>query len=492
MSTKETSSIDKFADEIIKFDNSYQELDRIYLINRIRSLVGDECDINGKSLLELRDALIQTAIKNKKIEDTATDKEILGDQLMNLLTPMPSYINQKFWNLYQKSPIDATNYFYDLSRKNDYIKTRAIAKNLSFETKTDYGNLEITVNLSKPEKDPKAIAAARNQVQNGYPKCQLCMENEGYLGRLGYPARSNHRIIRFTLSGETWGFQYSPYAYFTEHAIFLAKTHRPMIINQHTFSNLLEIVKQFPQYFVGSNADLPIVGGSMLTHDHYQGGRHQFPMMKAPITKEIKLPFENVYGGIVKWPLSDIRLISDDPDQLVKAATLIHNTWMNYSDESVDIRAYVNGTRHHTVTPIAYRDGDNYIMDIVLRDNQTSVKYPDGIFHPHKQYQHIKKENIGLIEVMGRAILPARLKSELVEVEKYLLNESNDIAQYHKKWADELKSRYSFTAENVEDIVNSETGLVFSHVLENAGVYKWDETGQAAFDKFIASLNVVK
>lgn len=492
MSTKETDSIDKFAGEIIDFDNNYQELDRIYLINRIRSLVGDKCDINGKSLLGLRDALIQTAIKNGKIEDTPTDKEILGDQLMNLLTPTPSYINQKFWNLYQNSPQDATNYFYNLSRKNDYIKTRAIAKNLSFETQTEYGNLEITVNLSKPEKDPKAIAAARNQVQNGYPKCQLCMENEGYLGRLGYPARSNHRIIRFTLSGETWGFQYSPYAYFTEHAIFLAKTHRPMIINQHTFSNLLEIVKQFPQYFVGSNADLPIVGGSMLTHDHYQGGKHQFPMMKAPIVKKIQLPIDNVSGGIVKWPLSDIRLTSDDPDQLVKAATLIHNTWMNYSDESVDIRDHVNGTRHHTVTPIAYRDGANYVVDIVLRDNQTSDKYPDGIFHPHKQYQHIKKENIGLIEVMGRAILPARLKSELVEVEKYLLKQPNDIAQYHKEWATELQDKYEFTKDNVEDIVNKETGLVFSHVLENAGVYKWDDKGQNAFDKFVDCLNVVK
>lgn len=486
------SAIDKFVDATINADNNYQELDRIYLINRVRALVGDECDINGKNLLATRDALIQTAIKNKKITDNQTDKEILSDQLMDLYTPTPSYINHKFWNLYQQSPEAATKYFYELSCKNDYIKTQAIAKNISYKTPTDYGDLEITINLSKPEKDPKAIAAAGKQVQNGYPKCQLCMENEGYLGRLGYPARSNHRIIRFMLGGETWGFQYSPYAYFTEHAIFLSHIHRPMVINQHTFSNLLEIIKQFPQYFVGSNADLPIVGGSMLSHDHYQGGRHIFPMMKAPIVKNIDLPIKNVTAGIVKWPLSDIRLISDDPEQLIEAATLIHDHWKSYSDESVDIRAYTDGVRHHTVTPIAYRKDDKYILDIVLRDNQTSTQYPDGIFHPHKQYQHIKKENIGLIEVMGRAILPARLKTELVEVKKYLLNQENHMADYHKIWADSLKGKYEFNSKNVEDIVDQEAGLVFSHVLENAGVYKWTDQGQRAFDKFIKSLNEVK
>ncbi|WP_125587810.1 UDP-glucose--hexose-1-phosphate uridylyltransferase [Companilactobacillus jidongensis] len=486
------NAIDKFVDVIISSDNNYQELDRIYLINRVRALVGDECTLNGKNLLVVRDALIQTAIQNQKITNTPTEKEILSDQLMDLYTPTPSEVNQKFWNLYQKNPESATNYFYELSRKNDYIKTKAIAKNISYTTATDYGDLEITINLSKPEKDPKAIAEASVQTQNGYPKCQLCMENEGYLGRLGYPARSNHRIIRFMLGGETWGFQYSPYAYFTEHAIFLSHIHRPMIINQHTFNNLLEITKQFPQYFVGSNADLPIVGGSMLSHDHYQGGRHEFPMMKAPIVKKINLPINNVEAGIVKWPLSDIRLISDTPEQLIKAATLIHKHWKSYSDASVDVRAYTDDISHHTVTPIAYRKDDQYVLDIVLRDNQTSAKYPDGIFHPHKQYQHIKKENIGLIEVMGRAILPARLKAELIEVEKYLLDQPNKMAEYHHQWADQLKQKYELTSENVEDVVNTETGLVFSHVLENAGVYKWDDQGRKAFDKFINSLNEVK
>ncbi|WP_125567647.1 UDP-glucose--hexose-1-phosphate uridylyltransferase [Companilactobacillus insicii] len=485
------NAIDKFVDAIINSDNNYQELDRIYLINRVRALVGDKCDLNGKNLLATRDALIQTAIQNKKIENNQTDKEILSDQLMDLYTPTPSFINQKFWNLYQESPEAATDYFYQLSQKNDYIKTKAIAKNISYKTPTEYGDLEITINLSKPEKDPKAIAAAGKQTQTGYPKCQLCMENEGYLGRLGYPARSNHRIIRFMLGGETWGFQYSPYAYFTEHAIFLSHIHRPMVINKHTFNNLLEIVREFPQYFVGSNADLPIVGGSMLSHDHYQGGRHTFPMMKAKIVKKINLPIDDVSAGIVKWPLSDIRLSSDDPEKLVEATSLIHNHWMSYSDENVDIRAYTNGVRHHTVTPIAYRQNNNYVMDIVLRDNQTSKEFPDGIFHPHKQFQHIKKENIGLIEVMGRAILPARLKSELGEVEKYLLNQPNNIAEYHKDWANELRSKYQFTNDNVEKIVDQEAGIVFSHVLENAGVYKWNEQGKQAFDKFINSLNEV-
>jgi len=479
------SCVDKFVDKIIASDNDYQELDRIYLYNRICALVGDD---NHQADDYVKTALIETAIKNQKIDGSQTSKEILNDQLMDFVTPLPSKVNEKFWNLYQESPEKATNYFYKLSQDNDYIKTKAIAKNISYPVKTNYGDLEITINLSKPEKDPKAIAAAGKKVQNGYPKCQLCMENEGYLGRLGYPARSNHRVIRFTLGGQTWGFQYSPYAYFSEHAIFLNRIHQPMVINQHTFNNLLEIIRIFPQYFVGSNADLPIVGGSMLSHDHYQGGRHDFPMMKAPIERPIEIPVDNVKAGIVKWPLSTIRLTSNDPEELVKAATLVHENWMNYTDESVDVRAYTNETRHHTVTPIAYRKGVDYVLDIVLRDNQTSAKYPDGIFHPHQDVQHIKKENIGLIEVMGRAILPARLKDELKEVERYLLKQPNKMAAYHKTWADKLQAKYDFNDDNVSEIVAEETGLVFGRVLEDAGVFKWNNQGQAAFDKFIESL----
>lgn len=480
------SCVDQFVDLIVDSDNDYQELDKTYLYNRICALVGDD---NHQTDDNIKTALIKTAIKNGKIEDNQTEKEILNDQLMNFVTPLPSKVNAKFWNLYQKSPETATNYFYKLSQDNDYIKVKAIAKNISYQVKTDYGNLEITINLSKPEKDPKTIALAGKQKQTGYPKCQLCMENEGYLGRLGYPARSNHRIIRFTLGGQTWGFQYSPYAYFSEHAIFLNKIHQPMIINQHTFNNLLEIIKIFPQYFVGSNADLPIVGGSMLSHDHYQGGRHQFPMMKAKIDRDISLPVKNVKAGIVKWPLSTIRLTSDNPEQLVAAATLIHENWKNYSDETVDVRAFTDKTRHHTVTPIAYKVDDNYVLDIVLRDNQTSKEFPDGIFHPHQDVQHIKKENIGLIEVMGRAILPARLKDELKEVERYLLKQPNQMAEYHKAWADKLQEKYDFNEDNVSEIVDKETGLVFGRVLEDAGVFKWDQQGQEAFDKFIGSLS---
>lgn len=479
------SCVDQFVDQIIAGDNDYQALDRIYLYNRICALVGDD---HHQTDDDLKTALIKTAIVNQRIEDNQTAKEILNDQLMDFVTPLPSKVNQKFWNLYQQSPETATNYFYQMSQNNDYIKTKAIAKNISYTVKTDYGDLEITINLSKPEKDPKAIAAAGKQVQNGYPKCQLCLENEGYLGRLGYPARTNHRIIRFTLGGQTWGFQYSPYTYFNEHAIFLNRIHQPMVINQHTFNNLLEITRIFPQYFVGSNADLPIVGGSMLSHDHYQGGRHDFPMMKAPIDHDIEMPVDGVKAGIVKWPMATIRLVSDDAEALVTAATLIHNNWMNYSDETVNIKAFTNETRHHTVTPIAYRQGTHYVMDIVLRDNQTSAQYPDGIFHPHQDVQHIKKENIGLIEVMGRAILPARLKVELKEVERYLLKRPNQMAEYHKTWADKLQSKYQFTDENVAEIVEKETGLVFARVLEDAGVFKWNTQGQQAFDKFIGSL----
>lgn len=480
------SCVDQFVDLIVNSDNDYQELDKTYLYNRICALVGDD---NHQTDDDIKTALIKTAIKNGKIEDNQTAKEILNDQLMDFVTPLPSKVNAKFWNLYQKSPETATNYFYKLSQDNDYIKVKAIAKNISYQVKTDYGNLEITINLSKPEKDPKAIALAGKQKQTGYPKCQLCMENEGYLGRLGYPARSNHRIIRFTLGGQTWGFQYSPYAYFSEHAIFLNKVHQPMVINQHTFNNLLEIIRIFPQYFVGSNADLPIVGGSMLSHDHYQGGRHQFPMMKAKIDRAIPLPIKDVKAGIVKWPLSTIRLTSADPEQLVAAATLIHENWKNYSDETVDVRAFTEGVRHHTVTPIAYKNGENYVLDIVLRDNQTSKEFPDGIFHPHQDVQHIKKENIGLIEVMGRAILPARLKDELKEVERYLLKQPNQMADYHKTWADQLQKKYDFNGDNVSEIVDKETGLVFGRVLEDAGVFKWNIQGQKAFDKFIGSLS---
>ncbi|WP_125710287.1 UDP-glucose--hexose-1-phosphate uridylyltransferase [Companilactobacillus zhongbaensis] len=488
------TTVDKFVQQVIDSPSDFSPLDQIYIQNKVFGLVGDDNAVESSSdeLVDLTDALVQTAVNNGKIEDSQSDKDILADQLMDLVTPLPSELNHTFWDKYEEDPEKATNYFYELSKKNDYIKTRAIAKNIEFAGKTDFGDLEITINLSKPEKDPKAIAAARNQPQNGYPLCQLCMENEGYKGRLGYPARSNHRIVRMTIGGNTWGFQYSPYAYFGEHSIFLDKVHRPMVIDRQTFTNLLDIVQQFPHYFVGSNADLPIVGGSMLSHEHYQGGRHDFPMMKAPIEKSIDLGVEGVEAGIVKWPMSTIRLTGQNPSQLIEAATQIHNFWKDYSDESVDVRAYTDGQRHHTTTPIAYKRGDKYVLDIVLRDNQTSEQYPDGIFHPHQDVQHIKKENIGLIEVMGRAILPARLKDELHEVENYLLNRHNQIAEIHQPWADALKEQYEFTDDNVKQIVDQEVGKVFGRVLEDAGVFKWDDQGKQAFDRFIEAIKANK
>ncbi|WP_280948700.1 UDP-glucose--hexose-1-phosphate uridylyltransferase [Lactiplantibacillus plantarum] len=485
------TSLDQFVTAVIASPSQYTELDRIYVHNRVLGLVGegDPIAASDDQLTSLTDALVKTAIQNGKIEATQSDEDILADQLMDLVTPLPSVLNQRFWDKYQVSPQTATDYFFNLSKANDYIKTRAIAKNVVFPAKTPFGDLEITINLSKPEKDPKAIAAARNQPQDGYPLCQLCMQNEGYLGRLGYPARSNHRIIRLTLGGNTWGFQYSPYAYFNEHSIFLDQEHRPMVINRQTFTNLLEIVQQFPHYFVGSNADLPIVGGSMLSHEHYQGGRHEFPMMKAPIARTIDLGIAGVKAGIVKWPMSTIRLTSRDLVALTDAAVKIHETWKNYSDESVDVRAYTDGTRHHTTTPIARKVGDDYVLDIVLRDNQTSAEFPDGIFHPHQDVQHIKKENIGLIEVMGRAILPARLKTELAEVGKYLLDQPNQMVAMHQAWADQLKATNTITADNVTTVIDTAVGNVFARVLADAGVFKWDDAGEAAFDRFVAAMH---
>lgn len=476
----------------------WMDMDRIYLQNRLLALIGEDAlgetivQMPQHSSLELLDLLLEKAIENQVIEDTVAEKEILTGQLMDLLTPPPSVVNALFAQHYAKEPQEATDYFFELCKNNDYIKTRAIAKNIIFPVETEYGELEITINLSKPEKDPKQIAAERNQAPAtvAYPKCMLCMENEGYQGRINYPARTNHRIIRMNLDGESWGFQYSPYAYYNEHCIILSEEHRPMKISKETFKRLLRIIEVLPHYFVGSNADLPIVGGSILSHDHYQGGRHVFAMEKAPIEKEFSLDgFADVSAGIVKWPMSVIRLQSKNTGELVEAADFIYKQWQDYSDPSVQVSAYSeDGTPHHTVTPIARRRGDLFEMDLVLRDNNVSEEHPDGIFHPHKDVQHIKKENIGLIEVMGLAVLPPRLATELVEVEKYLLDEENQIADYHVEWADTLKSTHTFPKENAKEILYNEVGLVFARVLEDAGVFKRNEEGQAAFQRFLDKL----
>lgn len=411
---------------------------------------------------------------------------------MDLITPIPSVLNQRFNEMYAQDKKRAIADFYELSKANDYVKTKAIAKNIYFKTPTDYGNLEITINLSKPEKDPKQIALAKKLAPSGYPLCQLCMENEGYYGRVDHPARTNHRIVRFNLGEEVWGFQYSPYAYFNEHCIFLDGKHEPMVISKETFSNLLEIVEKFPGYFAGSNADLPIVGGSILTHEHYQGGRHVFAMEEAPVEKSFRFAgFENVSAGIVKWPMSVIRLNGSDKAELVALSAKILDSWRKYSDEKVNVKAFDGDVLHHTITPIARMKNGNYELDLVLRDNQTSEEYPDGIFHPHKDVQHIKKENIGLIEVMGLAILPPRLKDELAEVGKHILGTSNEMKEYHRVWADEIKQNHpEATAENITEIVNQETGKVFARVLEDAGVYKRNKQGQEAFMRFVENVGL--
>ena len=484
--------IRKFVEQVID-KSDYTELDKYYLYNHVLHLVGKcEKECQEASIIDVKDALVEQAVLNQKIDDLSSSKDSLGCELMNLITPIPSVLNQRFNEMYAQDKKRAIADFYELSKANDYVKTKAIAKNIYFKTPTDYGNLEITINLSKPEKDPKQIALAKKLAPSGYPLCQLCMENEGYYGRVDHPARTNHRIVRFNLGEEVWGFQYSPYAYFNEHCIFLDGKHEPMVISKETFSNLLEIVEKFPGYFAGSNADLPIVGGSILTHEHYQGGRHVFAMEEAPVEKSFRFAgFENVSAGIVKWPMSVIRLNGSDKAELVALSAKILDSWRKYSDEKVNVKAFDGDVLHHTITPIARMKNGNYELDLVLRDNQTSEEYPDGFFHPHKDVPHIKKENIGLIEVMGLAILPPRLKDELAEVGKHILGTSNEMKEYHRVWADEIKQNHpEATAENITEIVNQETERVFARVLEDAGVYKRNKQGQEAFMRFVENVGL--
>ena len=485
--------LDAFVTAVIKASD-YEEMDRIYLKNRVMSRVGEEgldAPAKKEDLIALKDQLVEIAVANSKIQDSMAAKDSLGAELMDWITPSPSQVNHRFWETYRQSKEDAIADFYDLSKRNDYIKVNAIAQNIAFEAETPYGSLEITINLSKPEKDPKDIAAAKLAKASHYPACQLCFENEGYQGRLDHPARANHRIIRFDMDGHDWGFQYSPYAYFNEHCIFLDSQHVPMAISRKTFERLLTIVETFPGYFAGSNADLPIVGGSILTHDHYQGGRHTFPMELAPVEESFSVEgFEAVSVGIVNWPMSVLRLQSDDKAQLIALADHILTAWRGYSDPATQVLAVSDGQPHHTITPIArIRDG-HYELDLVLRDNQTSPEHPDGIYHPHADVQHIKKENIGLIEVMGLAILPPRLKEELKQVQDYLLGREDTVATYHQPWADDLKATHPAITEEAEAeaLVRESVGQIFARVLEDAGVYKRTAEGQAAFRRFVATL----
>lgn len=491
-----TGLVDRFVEQVIA-NSSFEEMDALYLRNRVLALVGDQVltvQTDLEDLIELKDELLAHGVRTGFVGELLEEQDMIGACLMDLITPSPSQVNRDFWQTYQENPEQAVAEFYALSKRNDYIKMDAIAKNIYYPVSTEYGDLEITINLSKPEKDPKSIAAATKAEASNYPKCLLCMENEGYQGRINHPARANHRIIRLDLGKEKWGFQYSPYAYYNEHAIFLNQEHVPMVISPQTFEQLLDLLDLLPGYFVGSNSDLPISGGSILTHNHYQGGRHSFAMEKAPIEHQLVFGgFESVSAGIVKWPMSVIRLSSADKLALLGLATKILEKWRSYSDDSVQIKAETDGTPHHTITPIARKRGDLYELDLVLRDNQTSEEFPDGIYHPHPDVQHIKKENIGLIEVMGLAILPPRLKAELAEVKKYLLGQASQVAAYHQPWADRLKTEHPVvTEETAEEVIRASVGQIFARVLEDAGVYKRTPEGQAAFMRFVEFVGIKK
>ena len=445
------------------------------------------------SLEEILKGLLDAAVERGICGEDITSRDLLDTKLMGILTPPPREVRKKFAEAYRESPEAATDWYYRFSQDTDYIRRYRIQKDMRWKTDTEYGKLDITINLSKPEKDPKAIAAAKNAPQSGYPKCLLCVENEGYSGRMNHPARQNHRIIPLEIAGQEWFLQYSPYVYYNEHCIAFNAAHTPMKIDRSAFEKLLDFVTVFPHYFIGSNADLPIVGGSILSHEHFQGGRYCFPMEQAPVEQEITFRgYEDVKAGLVKWPMSVIRLDCPNKERLVELADKILTFWRGYSDAEAFVFAQTNGEPHNTITPIARRRGADYELDLVLRNNITTEEHPLGVYHPHAELHHIKKENIGLIEVMGLAVLPARLKEELQILADALVSGGNIRADEriskHADWAEELKTRYTFTADNVMDIVQKEVGIAFSKVLEHAGVFKRDEAGHAAFLRFISSI----
>ncbi len=475
--------------------------DRIFAINSILAALGlddyeEPENIPDMELEEILKGLLDFACSKNIIPDSIAYRDLFDTKLMACLTPRPSEVIAKFKADYAVSPVTATDNYYKLSRDTDYIRRYRIAKDIKWKTETEYGELDITINLSKPEKDPKAIAAAKNAKQSGYPKCLLCPENVGYAGRLNHPARQNHRIIPVDICGEPWGFQYSPYVYYNEHCILFNTKHTPMVIDKKAFEKLFDFVSKFPHYFIGSNADLPIVGGSILSHEHFQGGNYTFAMAKAKIEKEYKIKgFEDVTVGRVKWPMSVIRLRSADTGRLVKLADIILTKWRGYTDEAAFIFAETDGEPHNTITPIARKNGDMYELDLVLRNNITTEEHPLGVYHPHAELHHIKKENIGLIEVMGLAVLPARLKNEMQQLADVLVTKgvsavrSDPVLEKHADWAEEFCSRRTVNADNVHEVIRDEIGKVFAKVLEHAGVYKRTPEGEAAFDRFVEYLN---
>lgn len=477
------------------------ECERIYTTNLLLDLFHEdnyeepEAVAYGSPDLETILAnLLNIAVERGIIEDNVVYRDLFDTKLMNCLLPRPAQVQAAFWEKYAISPEKATDYYYKFSQDSDYIRRYRVAKDLKWKVDSPYGEIDITINLFKPEKDPKAIAAARNAAASSYPKCQLCMENEGYAGRVNHPARENHRIIPITINQSNWGFQYSPYVYYNEHCIVFNGEHVPMKIDRAAFTKLFDFIKLFPHYFLGSNADLPIVGGSILSHDHFQGGHYTFAMAKAKIELPVTIPgYEDVEAGIVKWPLSVLRIRSKDTSRLIDLAEHVLNCWRSYTDEDAFIYAETNGEPHNTITPIARKNGDTYELDLTLRNNITTDEHPLGVYHPHAQYHHIKKENIGLIEVMGLAVLPSRLKEELELLADYIVNgkdiRSNKKIEKHADWVEEFLPTYdNITKENVMEILQKEVGNVFTHVLEDAGVYKCTEQGRADFLKFIHTL----
>ena len=483
-----------------------EEGDRTYTVNRFLEIFGQhsfeadaqtvkEIQKNEIHLEEVLGNLTDLAYGMGLLEnDGITQRDLFDTKLMGVLVDKPSHIVAEFRKKYEESPEAATEYFYEFSQNTNYIRRDRIKKDMKWKAESPYGEIDITINLSKPEKDPKAIAAAKNAVKSNYPACQLCMENEGYSGRVDHPARQNHRIIPIEINESRWGFQYSPYVYYNEHCIVFNGEHTPMKIERAAFVKLFDFVKLFPHYFLGSNADLPIVGGSILSHDHFQGGHYQFAMEKAPVEKTFTIPgYEDVEAGIVKWPLSVIRIRCKDEKRLIDLADHILGKWRSYTDEEAFIFAETDGEPHNTITPIARKSGDVFELDLALRNNITTEEHPLGVYHPHAEYHHIKKENIGLIEVMGLAVLPARLKKELQLLAEYLCEKkdisSNAEIEKHAEWAKEVQKKHpEITAENVMEILQKEVGEVFVHVLEDAGVFKCTEEGRAAFERFIAVL----
>ncbi len=475
-----------------------EDEDRVYAYNSLLELMElDSAEGEGPitaPLHEILGALCDDACRRGILEDNIVARDLFDTKLMGALTPFPHEVRRKFFDLYSQSPESATDWYYQFSQDTNYIRRDRIKKDQKWTYDCEYGSLDITINLSKPEKDPRAIAAAKNAPQTDYPKCQLCSENEGYAGRMNHPARQNHRLIPVTIADSQWYLQYSPYVYFNEHCIVLNREHTPMKIDRACFCKLFDFVRQFPHYFVGSNADLPIVGGSILSHDHFQGGHYEFPMAKAPIETSLEFAdFADVKAGIVRWPLTVIRLSCPDSGRIIDLADKILSAWRAYSDPAVSVFAETEGVPHNTITPIARKRDENFELDLVLRNNLTTEEHPLGLFHPHAKLHHIKKENIGLIEVMGLAVLPSRLKTELAQLRQAILDNadirSDNTLAKHAEWVDELREKYTFTPENTEEILHREVGAVFQQVLEDGGVFKRDEQGQRAFLRFVEKVN---